>query len=668
MTKLLPFLLFSAFLWGQSDSIRYETFKKEIKSTQSHAKKIALYDSIIVYGKKLNYPADFEELVKTSIALSKQEKAYGSLLYKTSELIYFYNTYKITPEEAVPFAKEVFSLESKFDNRVNLGNVYMYYGESLFRMGKNKESLYHIKKSLAIFLEKHDPKSEGFARMYMSWPLSHMGKFAEASMQLQKSLKLFEHIKDKDMVFAARSELATLYSKNGFLKEAKKERAFLFESAKGDLYSEAVLYINQGTDEGKMGNKQKQIEYYTLALEKGSKTEGANFFRPVMQLELAAKLYEQNQSEKAQAYIDDFLKEYSPTNEYYRNFYLNAMAAKYFYEKNWSKANTVLQEQIKMNEQAKDWENLMNAQLKFSKVLAQQNDYKGAFEQYKDYATLKDSILNVQKVNGLSYYQTLYETEKRDKIIDQQQSDLDILEAEHKASERLLYIVLIVAVLGIGIVLLFVKQRQARKEQKLQEQLSQQLLQAQEEERTKIARDLHDGLGQELILLKQTSQKQAQTEMTTQIESVLHNVRSISRQLHPVLLKQLGLKATLEDLFNRLDEQSTVFFTYHIDAIDGLFSFEQELNLFRFFQESLSNVIKHSQATAVEINVLVEGKNVSISVEDNGVGFIVKEKMQQAQHFGLQTMEERIKILHGNFAINSIPNKKTTLNVNIQLT
>lgn len=660
-------LLFTVIAWGQTDSTRYATFKKQLLTKSNSKEKLLVYDSIIKYGEKLGYPKDFEAYALAGIALSKKLKDNVSLAHKTTFLMSYYNTSKGTPEATEPYAQQVFKMDKKGVYAKDLGNVYMYYGESLYYTGKSKEAIPYIEKALKIFVDSKDKRSEGFARLYLSWPLGSLGEFAKASIELQKSLRVFEELQDNKAIYSARSELATLYSKNNFIKEAKKERAFLFKDKSIDTFTKAILYFNQGTDEGKTGNLKQQVENYKTAMAEAKKTPNANILVPIALLELTTKLYELDRPEEAAAYFATFHKEFPGQNDYHKNSYLGALTAQSIYAADWTKAKRLLQEQIKNNKSNNDWENLMSAQKKYVQVLEKLGDYRNALTTHLAYTHLKDSIMDVQKANGLSYYQTLYETEKRDKIISKQQADLDLLDAKRKASERLLYIAVIAAISVIGITLLLIKQRQARKEQKLQEQFSRHLLQTQEEERTKISRDLHDSLGQQLILLKQTSQKEAQEAMTVQIENALTEMRSITRQLHPVLLKQLGLKATLEDLINRIDEQSQIFFTHKIEAIDGLLTYEEELNLYRFFQESLNNILKHSRATEVDILVSKQDKNISISIEDNGVGFVVKEKINNTQHLGLKTMEERIKILSGIFTIRSVPNEYTLLKANVPL-
>lgn len=122
---------------------------------------------------------------------------------------------------------------------------------------------------------------------------------------------------------------------------------------------------------------------------------------------------------------------------------------------------------------------------------------------------------------------------------------------------------------------------QTRIRRKLQENFSQDLLQSQEKERTRIARELHDSVGQQLTLIKKKAQNLEQNEISTLTHNALEEVREISRGLYPSFLKQLGLSECIEQLLYDLDEETNIFFTIEIENIDSYFNEEATLNIYR---------------------------------------------------------------------------------------
>ncbi len=171
---------------------------------------------------------------------------------------------------------------------------------------------------------------------------------------------------------------------------------------------------------------------------------------------------------------------------------------------------------------------------------------------------------------------------------------------------------------------------------------------------------MHDSVGQQLTLIKKKAQNYNQEELALLTNNALEEVRSISRGLYPAVLKQLGLTTSIEQLIYDIDEETTILFSSEIDDIDSLFSEKEIVNLYRFIQESLNNIIKHSQATSVEVKIKKKSKQITITISDNGTGFdLTNKKIQNS--LGLKTLFERIRILDGTLHIDSKPLKGTKL-------
>jgi len=215
---------------------------------------------------------------------------------------------------------------------------------------------------------------------------------------------------------------------------------------------------------------------------------------------------------------------------------------------------------------------------------------------------------------------------------------------------------------SISFLLWLLKQNQLRR--KLQEQFSQDLILSQEQERTRIARELHDSVGQQLTLIKKKAQNVNQEDITNLTHNALEEVRSISRGLYPAVLKQLGLSESIEELLNELDAESEIFFSLEIDDINNCFNEERTLNYYRFIQECMSNVLKHSEAKSVLVTIKKQKGTVLTIIEDNGKGFDLSSKLLQ-NSLGLKTITERIKILNGAINIQSKLEKGTIINAEI---
>lgn len=211
-----------------------------------------------------------------------------------------------------------------------------------------------------------------------------------------------------------------------------------------------------------------------------------------------------------------------------------------------------------------------------------------------------------------------------------------------------------------------------------QEEISRLLIENQEKERTRIAREIHDSLGQELLLVKNRALLGGQSDdpkarkqfeqISASVSAVLKSARQLSHDLRPPELDQLGLTETLRSLYESVRDSTTVTVNAHMENIDGVFPKESEINVVRIVQEGLNNILKHAAATEVLSNVSVRDGAVIILLHDNGRGFDVKGvNRRHKAGLGLTNIRERVRILGGAFKIESSPVKGTTMEIYIPL-
>jgi len=197
------------------------------------------------------------------------------------------------------------------------------------------------------------------------------------------------------------------------------------------------------------------------------------------------------------------------------------------------------------------------------------------------------------------------------------------------------------------------------------------LLEGQENERKRVARDLHDGLGQWLTGLKlkiaaadiPTDQKNELKEITSE---TIEEVRRITNNLMPSVLVDFGIDAALRQIKSYFQKTSQVQiqYTYQKEDASIILPFEVSVTLYRIAQEALNNTIKHSEATLVKMVLVEKQHEISLSIEDNGKGFTTDKIKREGN--GLKNMEERVNLLNGSFFIKS-QNEGTKLLISIPL-
>jgi signal transduction histidine kinase len=217
-----------------------------------------------------------------------------------------------------------------------------------------------------------------------------------------------------------------------------------------------------------------------------------------------------------------------------------------------------------------------------------------------------------------------------------------------------------------------------RKAHERHRDFSHSLIDLQEKERKRIAAELHDSIGQNLLIiknsaliglrLKRSPSKMAKrlTEISDYASQTLQDIRKVSQNLRPVLLDRLGLTESLLNLVGTISSATSIQTTASIDRVDNLLNKEAEINVFRIVQESLNNIVKHSQATHAEISIKKNAQKIRILINDNGKGMDTSSSLINTNTgMGLFGIAERINMLNGTWQISSLPDSGTSIQVEI---
>ncbi|HEX6307194.1 MAG TPA: two-component regulator propeller domain-containing protein [Longimicrobiales bacterium] len=242
-------------------------------------------------------------------------------------------------------------------------------------------------------------------------------------------------------------------------------------------------------------------------------------------------------------------------------------------------------------------------------------------------------------------------------------------------------LVVAVAVCALAAVLLRRRSAAVRADRAAKDEFSRQLIASQEHERRRLAGELHDGLGQELLIMRNRAllALRADGENARVHEQLLHidelvtrslgSIRELAHNLTPHQLDHLGITAALRSMVVSVAETSGLDVDAVIDTIDGLLSLESEINLYRIVQESLNNIVRHSGAHSAAIRVRREGSSVRVTIADEGCGFRLERdsRGQPVGGFGLTGIVERARILGGELEVASAPGAGTRIEILLRL-
>ena len=237
---------------------------------------------------------------------------------------------------------------------------------------------------------------------------------------------------------------------------------------------------------------------------------------------------------------------------------------------------------------------------------------------------------------------------------------------------------LLCSIAVIGIVAFAITSRliQLKRKQLEREAFSRRLIESQEGERKRLARELHDSLGQNLLIVKNWAliglsslsadnpAREHLNEISETASLAIDEVREISQNLRPRQLERLGLTSTIEQMMRQIRSSTDIEFITETDNIDGLLSKESEINLYRVLQECLNNILKHSAASTAWLSIKRTATGAQIICRDNGKGFD-PQTTSMTSGMGLIGMAERVLMLSGKYTMESAPGKGVTISITI---
>lgn len=627
----------------------------KVSDTTNNAQvRLVAMDSVLSKTRKTN-PDVFIEFSQQYITLAKEWDSIDSAAKKAMNLQGPLTHYKNNPRRAITIINSVLAEKYKLKDSFLLGGLYLKRGAANYILDL-KEAIKDYTLAIESFGQK-DSIYVADAYLFRGQAYSSMGKFVPAGENFDIAYKYFEALKDYEYMAHAQQGTITMFSINGFFDKAKAEREKLIAKMETLGLKEYVAteYYNQALDYKRIGNSAEQY----ASLLKAASNISPEIDGSTEQIGILSSLVEyystHNELEKAAKILKE-IEVYSEKIEkdsYAKLMYTTAKATYLDRTGEHSLALFFANQKLETAKKVGYNEEVMSSHLLLSEIQENLGDYKSSLANKKLYSATKDSLFNISSSNSLAYYQTLYETEKKESELISKNANIQLLEKDSDAFRKVIIFSGIALLLTFGLVSLYRNQLHLKKKKTLQEKFSQELLASQENERKRISKDLHDGLGQQLLVLKNKLITSGNTEAKKMVDATIEEVRTISRDLHPFQLQELGITKAIMHTITQIDENTSLFISSEIENIDNLFTPDQEVNIYRIIQESLSNTLKHANAEASKISVKKMADQVVISIRDNGQGFEFSEKLKNIKSLGLKTLLERTKFLNGQMKVYS---------------
>lgn len=410
---------------------------------------------------------------------------------------------------------------------------------------------------------------------------------------------------------------------------------------------------------------------------------------------LGTYYYKKNDFVKAAASFEISLQKAGLLNNQYQlaNHY-NSLGQAYYRMRNFTKAKKSLLTGMSLARQYDNKRAESNIALSLSTLYDSTRDYQNAYKNLLLHTRITDSILNSQTRNYTTQLETQYETNKKENEIlrlqkVQQQKDFEI-------KRRNAYLGIGIVLIAALIIILSLVRRNYRNKQKLAQQQSalleekiktiekeqqisslQSMINGQETERTRIAKDLHDGLGGIFSTVKMHySTLQQDTPVIKDnplykktmdlINNASDELRKVAHNMMPEVLMKVGLVEALQDLANNISSGKLLKVTLQTFGMEKRLGSSTEIMLYRIIQELVNNIIKHAYANEAIIQINREGNRLSLVIEDNGRGFDTREA-EDKRSMGMATVKSRVDYLNGKLTIDSRRNIGTTVMIDLLL-
>jgi two-component system NarL family sensor kinase len=614
-----------------NDTIKVQAYSKLSEMLSASTQDSALYycNKGLELTKKIDYKSGLGSILNS----------FGKIYYKKGDYDLALDYYN----RAIDVLKKVAGNDVKMATVTNnMAIVYAYRGdnEKAIEYYFKAVKVYEQYKELALLARTYN----NIAIVYNQTKTS----YDKALKYYNESLRIKRINNDKPGIAASLLNMGLVYQNQGKYDTAIKcfSESLKLRNELGDEPNASDCYTSIGMSKYYLGKYDESLDYYLKAL---------SIYKKYEDLQGTGQLY---------GYIGE---SYSQKNDFNNAVVYGEMALGIAEKIN------VLEDKIQA------FETLSNGYYGLKK-------YEKALGYYKKYAALKDSLFKEETSKQISTISTKYETEKKEKEIallnvdvQSKQKDKELLETQVEKRNSIIYGTVSGALLLIASIVLLFNRRQLRQKNKHQSEIFKQqestaisILEGQENERARIAKDLHDSVGTFLSTLKinlelfegaiVAEKAESYHGALELIDKISAELRNIMKNLSDEILQEYGLVNAFEDLIARINRLGGTQFNFHSEGLSVRPENIIEINLYRVGQELLSNCIKYAKASNATLQLMARENKILLMLEDNGTGFDIQNpgSINKDHGMGLKNVRDRVSFIKGTVQIESDPVNGTT--------
>jgi two-component system, NarL family, sensor kinase len=654
MRKIVLFILYIIPLGAFAQTNVFDSIRNRIKTEKNDTEQVRL---LVQLGNKIKYKDTIEawqcqKKIDSFATVKKNDffKAQAYFLAATIQLA----TQTLPSIDNYEKAIKIFSkYPDNLRSRVSMGTSYINLGLLHANSADYETAAFYYLKAEEIYL-KDNPKSSDFGVLYSNLSIAYatINKFDEGIKYSQKGLDFARKNNDKANLLNA------WYAYGGNLVNAKREGnkgLLILDSAKQialELNNQDMVYSCDFMSAMYYYNTkqyQKAIDFYTLCLNFARQLNftagiGNNF------LNISANEAELKKPKLAAAHLDSSAK--------YLDYSVISTSKQMYFEN-------------------------------YAEVYKQLGNFTKAFAYKDSVAVIKDSLYQADNIRQMQFRQARYNYEKKQNEVAQLEADKKIQQLAIKQKNTLNYFLIAGAFALLILSILSYrtyKQKQKLQQQRINDLVTQQqltateaVLKGEDQERTRLAKDLHDGLGGMLSGIKYSfntmkgnlimtpENTQAFERSMDMLDSSIKEMRRVAHNMMPEALVKFGLDTALKDFCNDINNSGALQVSYQSIGLQNLV-IEQTtaITIYRIVQELINNTMKHAAAKTAIVQVSKINNDINITVEDDGKGFnpVI---LQQAKGIGWSNIQSRVEYLKGKLDVQSEPGKGTSVQIELNV-
>jgi len=503
---------------------------------------------------------------------------------------------------------------------------------------------------------------------------------------------------------ADQNRLAALYSNIGWLLTEQKEydkaiefgnKAYTLAKKLKDDYSAVNALLNLSGAYNDLNQVDKQFALLQEALPLAKKGEDIEQINTVYD-NLGGYYYQKNQYKESLAnYLESYKYAQQMGNQYHLCEVCKKLSRVYHKLNEPGKAMQFIVQAEKMANEIGSRADLKEIYQSRGEIEQQAGNYKAASDYFSKTLTLSDSLFQSSTSEKVAEVEAKYQNEKKQQAILQLEKDKQIQSLSIRQKSTLNYI--LIGSLAALLIVSFLGYRNLRHRQllaKQQDELQQQrirelekdrqlvavdsLLKGQEEERSRLAKDLHDGLGGLLSGVKFSLSNMKDNLLITpdnmavfersldMIDTSIRELRRVAHNMMPEMLVKFGLDEALKEYCNSINSTKLITVKYQSFGIDTRMDSSKEIIIYRIVQELLNNTLKHAAASEALVQLIKEERRLSVLVEDNGKGFD-PSVLETNKGAGWTSIRSRVDYLQGRMDIKSEAGKGTTVTIDVNI-